>query len=68
MRSEEGFVDMAQEYKIYIPMNNHVPTKELPNQALHKSIEFQLIKTSAFYLGLDLPEKYKQTLVTDRNS
>ena len=59
---------MAQEYKIYIPMNNHMPIKELPKQELHKSIEFQLIKTSAFYFGLDLPEKYKQTLVTDRNA
>jgi hypothetical protein len=41
--------------------------KEPVSTELQKSIEFQLIKTSAFYFDLDLPEKYKQTLVSDRN-
>jgi hypothetical protein len=59
---------MAQEYKIYFSTRDNMPSKELPNAELQKSIEFQLIKTSAHYFDLDLPEKYKQALVSDRNS
>lgn len=68
MRFEEGFIDMAQEYKIYFSMKDMMPPKEPNSTELHKSIEYQLIKTSAFYFDLDLPEKYKQALVGDRNS
>ena len=59
---------MAQEYKIYFSTKDNMPPKELASAELQKSIEFQLIKTSAFYFDLDLPEKYKQALVGDRNS
>lgn len=57
---------MAQEYKIYFSMRYMMPSKQLPAHNLQKSIEYQLIKTSASYFDLDLPEKYKQTLVSDR--
>jgi hypothetical protein len=57
---------MAQEYKIYFSMRDVMPPKQPPAHELHKSIEYQLIKTSASYFDLDLPEKYKQTLVSDR--
>jgi hypothetical protein len=59
---------MAQEYKIYFSMKDIIPSKQSPAHDLHKSIEYQLIKTSASYFDLDLPEKYKQTLVSDRHS
>jgi hypothetical protein len=59
---------MAQEYKIYFSMKDIMPSKQSPAHDLHKSIEYQLIKTSASYFDLDLPEKYKQTLVSDRHS
>jgi hypothetical protein len=59
---------MAQEYKIYFSMNDMMPTNQPQTDERHKSIEFQLIKTSASYFNLDLPEKYKQTLVSDRHS
>ena len=59
---------MAQEYKIYFSMKDMMPPKQSTDTELHKSIEFQLIKTSASYFDLDLPEKYKQALVSDRNS
>jgi hypothetical protein len=59
---------MAQEYKIYFSTKDNMPPKELASAELQKSIEFQLIKTSAFYSDLDLPEKYKQALVSNKNS
>jgi hypothetical protein len=59
---------MAQEYKIYFSTKDNMPPKELPNAELQKSIEFQLIKTSASYFDLDLPEKYKQALASNKNS
>jgi hypothetical protein len=59
---------MAQEYKIYFSMRDVMPLKQSPAHDLHKSIEYQLIKTSASYFDLDLPEKYKPTLVSDRYS
>ena len=59
---------MAQEYKIYFSTKDNMPSKELPNAELQKSIEFQLIKTSASYFDLDLPEKYKQALASNKNS
>jgi hypothetical protein len=59
---------MAQEYKIYFSMKDMMPTNQTQTDERHKSIEFQLIKTSASYFDLDLPEKYKQTLVSDRHS
>jgi hypothetical protein len=59
---------MAQEYKIYFSMKDMMPTNQTQTDEHHKSIEFQLIKTSASYFDLDLPEKYKQTLVSDRHS
>ena len=59
---------MAQEYKIYFSMKDMMQPKEPVSTELHKSIEYQLIKTSAHYFDLDLPEKYKQALVGDRNS
>jgi hypothetical protein len=68
MRFEEGFVDMAQEYKIYFSMKDSMLPKDPVSAELQKSIEFQLIKTSAHYFDLDLPEKYKQALVGGRNS
>ena len=68
MRFEEGFVDMAQEYKIYFSMKEIMLPKEPVSTELHKSIEYQLIKTSAHYFDLDLPEKYKQALVGDRKN
>lgn len=68
MRFEQGFIDMAQEYKIYFSMKDMMQPKEPVSTELHKSIEFQLIKTSADYFDLDLPEKYKQALVGGRNS
>jgi len=67
MKFEEGFIDMVQEYKIYFSMKDVMLPKEPVSTELQKSIEFQLIKTSAFYFDLDLPEKYKQTLVSDRS-
>ncbi len=59
---------MAQEYKIYFSMKDIMLPNEPVSPELHKSIEFQLIKTSAHYFDLDLPEQYKQALVSDRNS
>jgi len=59
---------MAQEYKIYFSTKDNMPPKELASAELQKSIEFQLIKTSAHYFDLDLPERYKQALVGDRSS
>ena len=59
---------MAQEYKIYFSMKDMMPPKQSETDELHKSIEFQLIKTSASYFDLDLPEKYKQALVSNKNS
>jgi len=56
------------EYKIYFSMKDIMPPKESPTPELHKSVEFQLIKTSASYLNLDLPERYKQALVSDRQT
>ena len=58
---------MVQEYKIYFSSKDNLPPKELPNIDMPKSIEFQLIKTSASYFDLDLPEKYKQTSVSNGN-
>jgi hypothetical protein len=59
---------MAQEYKIYFSMKDMMPPKQSETDKRHKSIEFQLIKTSASYFDLDLPEKYKQALVSDRHN
>ncbi len=59
---------MAQEYKIYFSTKDNKPPKELPSAELQKSIEFQLIKTSAHYFELDLPKKYKKALVSNKNS
>jgi hypothetical protein len=59
---------MAQEYKIYFSMKDMMPPKQSENDELHKSIEFELIKTSASYFDLDLPEKYKQALVSNKKS
>jgi hypothetical protein len=59
---------MAQEYKIYFSMKDIMLSKEPVITELQKSIEFQLIKTSAHYFDLDLPEKYKQALVGDRKN
>jgi hypothetical protein len=59
---------MAQEYKIYFSTKDNMPSRELPSAELQKSIEFQLIKTSASYFDLDLPEKYKQALGSNKNS
>ena len=59
---------MAQEYKIYFSMKDVMQPKEPFSTELQKSIEFQLIKTSAHYFDLDLPEKYKQVLVSDRHA
>jgi hypothetical protein len=54
---------MDQEYKIYFSSKDNMPPKELPNIDMQKSIEFQLIKTSAFYFDLDLPEKYRHLMI-----
>jgi hypothetical protein len=54
---------MDQEYKIYFSSKDNMPPKELPNINMQKSIEFQLIKTSAFYFDLDLPEKYRHLMI-----
>ncbi len=59
---------MAQEYKIYFSMKDIMAPIQSGADELHKSIEFQLIKTSASYLGLDLPEKYKKALVGDQKN
>jgi hypothetical protein len=59
---------MAQEYKIYFSMKDMIKSTQSESDELHKSIEYQLIKTSASYFDLDLPEKYKQALVSDRHS
>jgi hypothetical protein len=59
---------MAQEYKIYFSMRDRMPPKQSPAHDLHKSIEYQLIKTSASYFDLDLSEKYKPALVSDRKN
>ena len=59
---------MAQEYKIYFSTKDNMPSRELHSTELQKSIEFQLIKTSASYFDLDLPEKYKQALASNKNS
>ena len=59
---------MVHEYKIYFSMRDMMPPKQLPAHDLQKSIEYQLIKTSASYFDLDLPEKYKPALVSDRHS
>jgi hypothetical protein len=59
---------MDQEYKIYFSIKAMMPPKKSETDELHKSIEFQLIKTSASYFDLDLPEKYKQVLVSDRHA
>ncbi len=59
---------MAQEYKIYFSMKDMMPSNQPETDERHKSIEFQLIKTSASYFDLDLPEKYKQALVSDRHN
>ena len=59
---------MAHEYKIYFSMKDMMPPKQSETDERHKSIEFQLIKTSASYFDLDLPEKYKQALVSDRQN
>jgi hypothetical protein len=59
---------MAQEYKIYFSMKDMMPPNQPETDERHKSIEFQLIKTSASYFDLDLPEKYKQALVSDRHN
>jgi hypothetical protein len=49
-------------------MKDMMPPKQSETDERHKSIEFQLIKTSASYFDLDLPEKYKQALVSDRHN
>jgi hypothetical protein len=49
-------------------MKDMMPPKQSETDERHKSIEFQLIKTSASYFDLDLPEKYKQALVSDRQN
>jgi len=59
---------MAQERRINRPMKDMTSPEEFPSPDLHKSLEYQLIKTSASYFDLDLPEKYKQALVNDRNN
>ncbi|MBU3585877.1 hypothetical protein [Polynucleobacter sp. AM-26B4] len=59
---------MAQEYKIYFSMKDMMQPNEPVSTELHKSIEYQLIKTSAHYFDLDLPEKYKQVLVSNRSN
>jgi hypothetical protein len=59
---------MGQEYKIYFSMKDMMPPKQSETDELHKSIEFELIKTSASYFDLDLPEKYKQALVSNKKS
>lgn len=59
---KKGIIDMS-EYKIYFSMKDMMPPKQSENDELHKSIEYQLIKTSASYFDLDLPEKFKQALV-----
>jgi hypothetical protein len=59
---------MVQEYKIYFSMRDMIPPKQSSAHDLQKSIEYQLIKTSASYFDLDLPEKYKPALVSDRHS
>ena len=56
---------MVQEYKIYFSMRDMMPPKQSSANDLHKSIEYQLIRTSASYFDLDLPEKYKPALVSD---
>jgi hypothetical protein len=61
-------IKMAQEYKIYFSMKDMMQPYQSETDALHKSIEIQLIKTSASYFDLDLPEKYQQVLVSDRYS
>jgi hypothetical protein len=53
------------EYKIYFSMKDIMPPKESPTPELHKSVEYQLIKTSASYFNVDLPERYKQASVGD---
>ncbi len=57
---------MAQERRINRPMKDMTSSEEFPSPDLHKSLEYQLIKTSASYFDLDLTEKYKQALVNDR--
>ena len=59
---------MAQDYKIDFSIKDMMPPNESPAHELHKSIEYQLIKTSASYFDLDLPERYKQALVSDQHS
>jgi hypothetical protein len=59
---------MAHEYKIYFSMKDMRPPKQSETDERHKSIEFQLIKTSASYFDLDLPKKYNQALVSDRQN
>jgi hypothetical protein len=59
---------MAQDYKIDFSIKDMMPPNESPAHELHKSIEYQLIKTSASYFDLDLPEKCKQALVKKKNS
>jgi hypothetical protein len=59
---------MAQEYKICFSMKDFILPIQPGTDQLHKSIEFQLIKTSASYLDLDLPEKYKQALMGDQKN
>ncbi len=51
------------EYKIYFSMKDMMPPKQSDTEEMHKSIEYQLIKTSASYFDLDLPEKFKKALV-----
>jgi hypothetical protein len=59
---------MAQEYKIYFSMKDMMKPTQSESDELHKSIEYQLIKTSASYFDLDLPEKYKPAFASDQRN
>ena len=53
---------MSNEYKFYFSTKNIMVRKTPEHQARQKNIEYQFMKTSAFHLNLDLPEKYMKLL------
>lgn len=58
----EELTIMSNEYKFYFSMKNIMVPQTPEHQTRQKNIEYQFMKTSAFHLNLDLPEKYRNAV------
>ena len=61
MRFEEGFVDMAQEYKIYFSMKNIMLPKDPVSAELQKSASLE--NRVVFYSNLIINIQYRAKIV-----